>query len=72
MAFRGLGPALPRLLLQRTRARWPYLTGSWRSHNPKVAGSNPAPAMKKGPVNQGLFSLVWWGAWRRRASIGHQ
>jgi hypothetical protein len=25
------------------------------SHNPEVAGSNPAPATEKGPVKQGLL-----------------
>ena len=35
-AFRGISPAQP---------NDPRLT-----HNPKVAGSNPAPATKKGPV----------------------
>jgi hypothetical protein len=38
-----------------------------RPHNPKVAGSNPAPAMKKGPGNRGLFS--WCGARRRLGKV---
>jgi hypothetical protein len=43
----------------RTResdAGWSSLVAR-RAHNPKVAGSNPAPAMEEGPGNQGLFSL---------------
>jgi len=30
-----------------------------RSHNPKVAGSNPAPAMRRSPAPAGLFR--WLG-----------
>src|SRR4029077_19039556 len=33
-----------------------------RAHNPEVAGSNPAPAIAKGPGNRGLLvlGLVRW------------
>ena len=51
-----------RRFFARTRdsdAGWSSLVAR-RAHNPKVAGSNPAPAMKKGPGNRGLFS--WKGS----------
>ena len=33
-----------------------------RAHNPKVAGSNPAPAMVPGSAAAGGVSHVWWAA----------
>src|SRR3954447_1787365 len=33
-----------------------------RAHNPEVAGSNPAPAMSKGPVTRGLSYFAGQGA----------
>src|SRR5208337_5482862 len=73
VARRVDGNFLPRFLPKQpyltrpTAPKWleytayvPYHDWLELAHNPKVAGSNPAPAMEKGPGNQGLFS------WDRR------
>jgi hypothetical protein len=41
-------------------AGWSSLVAR-RAHNPKVAGSNPAPAIRTSPPNGGFFR--WRGAW---------
>ncbi len=41
--------------LNRSGKRKPNTADPPRSHNPKVAGSNPAPATREGPAN-GAFS----------------
>ena len=43
-------------------AGWSSLVAR-RAHNPKVAGSNPAPAIEKSPANAGLFS--WFSCLRQ-------
>jgi hypothetical protein len=35
----------------------PEIAGIRASHNPKVAGSNPAPAMQEPPLARGLLRL---------------
>jgi hypothetical protein len=40
-----------------TEPNRPSTTGLWRSHNPKVAGSNPAPATAEAPANAGASSF---------------
>ena len=42
-------------------AGWSSLVAR-RAHNPKVAGSNPAPATKQGPVQQDRAAVVFGSA----------
>ena len=49
----------------RTRdndAGWSSLVAR-RAHNPKVAGSNPAPAIKRKPWKSRAFVLLGLGRW---------
>ena len=50
--------------LGKHRVTWGYLKGRQRSHNPKVAGSNPAPppfSQVRGPhFGAGLFRVPFW------------
>ncbi len=55
---------------RRTR-RHSTVPQKW-AHNPKVAGSNPAPATRKNPGNPGFFRGVGSLPSALRASIGHQ
>lgn len=43
--------------------------GRWAAHNPKVAGSNPAPAMQKGPQMR-AFLASWGSSSRWWAFVG--
>jgi hypothetical protein len=43
-----------------------------RAHNPKVAGSNPAPAMQEAPADVGVFSFLGRWAEAGRVPIGYQ
>ncbi len=53
--------------LSQSATSWAILTPRSSSHNPKVAGSNPAPATPRGPASRGL-SGVWGRSARRRGS----
>jgi hypothetical protein len=41
----------------RSDAGWSSLVAR-RAHNPKVAGSNPAPAIQESPANRGVFCCL--------------
>jgi hypothetical protein len=43
------------VLTSGSAAGWSSLVAR-RAHNPKVAGSNPAPAIEKGPSSEGPFA----------------
>jgi hypothetical protein len=80
VARRADGYFLPRFLPKQpcltrsTAPKWleytacvPYHDWLELAHNPKVAGSNPAPAMKEKPRSGGVFS---WGGKVRGAGQG--
>ena len=54
-----------------TAAGWSSLVAR-RAHNPKVAGSNPAPAIWKSPAQAGFFRVRGRPNQARRVPIGYQ
>jgi hypothetical protein len=51
----GLGTIIgKRDILSHKDAGWSSLVARW-AHNPKVAGSNPAPATNSNPLSRGFF-----------------